>query len=458
MPEAVTDARWFLVVGVVLVVVALGGSVLRRLPVTTAIVYLAIGVAIGPVGLGLVRLDPIDDAGIIELLAELAVIVSLFTAGLKLRDPIRDRRWRRPIRLATISMVLTVSLIALVGTTLLGLPLGAAVILGAVLAPTDPVLASDVQVEHPRDRDELRFSLTGEAGFNDGSAFPFVMLGLGLLGLHELGPAGARWLAVDVAWAVVGGLAIGAVLGTVVARVVLYLRRTHREAVGLDEFLCLGLIALAYGVALLLHTYAFLAVFAAALAVRSIERVTTQEADEADEAILEAVEAPGGDASSLAADAVRGPAHLASQLLGFNERLERIGEVAVVVLLGALLASVPFPTAGWWFVPLLFLVIRPLAVLVGLAGDRSSRPLLALTAWFGIRGIGSVYYLAYAIVHGLAVDAEAVASLVLWTIAASIVVHGVSVTPLMGRYETWRRTRAARRAREGVGEGGATAT
>jgi NhaP-type Na+/H+ or K+/H+ antiporter len=451
MPDALTDARWFVVAGLVFVIVALSHSVLRRLPVTTAIVYLGIGVIVGPVGLGLIRLDPIADAGVIELVAELAVIVSLFSAGLKLRDPIRDRRWRRPVRLATVSMLVTVALVALAGTTVLGLPIGAAVILGAILAPTDPVLASDVQVGHPTDRDELRFSLTGEAGFNDGSAFPLVMLGLGLLGLHELGAGGVRWIALDVVWAVAGGLGVGALLGTVIAHVVLYLRRTHREAVGLDEFLCLGLIGLAYGVALLLHTYAFLAVFAAALAVRRIERATTEQADEADETILESV-------TTSAADAVRGPAHLASELLRFNERLERIGEVAVAVLLGALLASAPLPPAAWWFVPLLFLVIRPVAVVVGLAGDRSSRPLLALTAWFGIRGIGSVYYLAFALVHGLAVDAEAITSLVLWTIAASIVVHGVSVTPLMARYESWRGSRGGGRPREGLGEGSATRT
>ena len=281
MPDAVTDPRWFVVAGMVFVIVALAHSVLRRLPVTTAIVYLGIGVIIGPIGLGLIRLDPIDDAGLIELVAELAVIVSLFSAGLKLRDPIRDRRWRRPVRLATVSMLVTVALVAFVGTMLLGLPIGAAVMLGAILAPTDPVLASDVQVEHPTDRDELRFSLTGEAGFNDGSAFPLVMLGLGLLGLHELGAAGCDGSRSTSCGRSPAGSASVRVLGTVIAQVVLYLRRTHREAVGLDEFLCLGLIGLAYGVALLLHTYAFLAVFAAALAVRRIERATTEQADEA---------------------------------------------------------------------------------------------------------------------------------------------------------------------------------
>src|SRR5688500_2214817 len=365
MPAEITDPRWFVLAGVVFVAVALGGSVLKRLPVTGSVLYLLIGVVVGPVGLGLVRLDPIRDAGLLELLSELAVIVSLFTAGLKLRAPIVSRRWRRPIRLAFVSMTVTVVLIAFAGTYFLGLPLAAAGILGAILAPTDPVLASDVQVEDPSDTDELRFSLTAEAGFNDGSAFPFLMLGLGLFGLHELGEFGARWLVIDVAWAAAGGLAVGAALGTIVGRIVLYLRRTHQEAVGLDEFLCLGLIGLSYGVALLLGTYAFLAVFAAGLAVRRIERQTTDEAVEP-ERLADVVRGPaGGDPLKAAVDEIGGPAFMASELLTFNERLERIGEVAIVVIIGALLATTPFPADLVWFAPVLFLVIRPAAVLAG---------------------------------------------------------------------------------------------
>ena len=140
-------------------------------------------------------------------------------------------------------MTITVGFVALIGVVGFNLPLGAAVLLGAILAPTDPVLASDVQTEHPWDVDCLRFSLTGEAGLNDGTAFPFVMLGLGLLGLHELGEFGWRWLAIDVLWAIVGGLGIGSLLGNLVGRFVLYLRREHKEAIGTDDFLALGLIA-----------------------------------------------------------------------------------------------------------------------------------------------------------------------------------------------------------------------
>ena len=179
-----------------------------------------------------------------------------------------DGRWLLPLRLAVVSMIVTVALIAAAGVAWLGLSLGAAILLGGILAPTDPVLAADVQVAEPTDRDRLRFSLTGEAGLNDGTAFPFVLLGLGLLGLHDLGASLWRWLAVDVLWGVGAGIDIGAALGTLVGRFVLYLRRTHKEAVGLDNFLALGLIGITYGLASWPHGYGFLAVFAAGVALR----------------------------------------------------------------------------------------------------------------------------------------------------------------------------------------------
>ena len=201
--------------------------------------------------------DPLIYSGILERVAEVAVLISLFAVGLKLGLPLSDKGWRLPARLAIVSMTITVALIAAIGMLGLGLSLGAAVLLGAILAPTDPVLASDVQVLEASDRDRLRFSLTGEGGLNDGAAFPFVMLGLGLLGLHDLGTAGWRWLAVDVLWAIAGGLLIGGALGTLIGRLVVYLRSRHKESVGLDEFLALGLIALAYGLAVLSQAMAF---------------------------------------------------------------------------------------------------------------------------------------------------------------------------------------------------------
>jgi len=446
-----TFTLWFLIAGGLLIFMALAGSVLRRLPLSTAMVYLTVGLGLGPLGIGLLDLDLVRDAALIERVAEIAVLISLFSAGLKLRMPLSEGRWRLPGRLAFGSISLTVGLIALAGVAGLGLPLGAAILLGGLLAPTDPVLAADVQVEHPGDRDRLRFSLTGEAALNDGSAFPFVMLGLGLLGLHELGAFGWRWLAIDVLWAGVGGLVIGWLLGMLVGRLVLYLRRTHKEAVGLDDFLGLGLIALSYGAALLMHTYGFLAVFAAGLALRRIEMQSTAMQDISQDTAPLLQPTPGTDhAEQLATDPDHAPAYLAQAVLGFNEQLERIGEVAVVVLIGGLLATSQLPSASIWFVPLLLLVIRPVSVWLGLLGSHSSGTQRWLIAWFGIRGIGSVYYLAYAVQHGLEPAlAKQLAALVLTTVAASIIVHGISVTPLMRLYRHKQSAPQHGRATEG---------
>ncbi|HSF39878.1 MAG TPA: sodium:proton antiporter [Thermoanaerobaculia bacterium] len=423
---------WFLVLGGLLVVIALIASRVRHLPLTTAVLYLLVGIALGAFGTGAIRLDPLRHAGFLERVTELAVLVSLFTAGLKFRLAVRDKLWRLPIRLASISMVVTVGLIALIGTFGLGLPLGAAVLLGAILSPTDPVLASDVQLSHAGDRNRLRFSLTGEAGLNDGTAFPFVMLGLGLLGQHEIGAWGWRWLAVDILWAVAAGIGIGFGLGTLVGRLVLFLRKKHKEAFGLDDFLALGLIGVSYGAALLLHSYGFLAVFAAGLALRRIERLATPTDEPPDVREM----AAAGSEEEIATDPEKAPAYMAQAVLGFNEQVERIFEVGVVLLIGGMLSWRFLPPEALWFIPVLFLVVRPLAVLTGLAGARLPRFEKRMIAWFGIRGIGSLYYLMYAIEHGLdPALAETLVGLTLTTITASILIHGISVTPFMKLHE-----------------------
>ncbi|HEY9247933.1 MAG TPA: cation:proton antiporter, partial [Rariglobus sp.] len=179
-----TFESWVLLISGLLLLMGLCTAYVNRLPFTGAMVYLVIGVALGPAGANALRLDPQEQVALFLHAAEATVVISLFTVGLKLRLPVRDKRWLPAIVLAFVSMTATVGLITLAGVAWLHLPLGAAVLLGGILAPTDPVLASDLQLKHAGDRTELRLALTGEAGFNDGTAFPFVMLGLGLLGLH----------------------------------------------------------------------------------------------------------------------------------------------------------------------------------------------------------------------------------------------------------------------------------
>ena len=423
------STAWYVIAGTLLIGMALAGTVLKRLPLTAAIFYLMAGAALGPWGVGLLRVDAIEDASWLERLTEVAVIISLFTAGLKLRLPASDRRWRVSVLLATVAMMLTIGGIAAFAVAVVALPLGAAVLLGAMLAPTDPVLASDVQVEHEHDAEPVRVGLTGEAGLNDGSAFPFVVLGLGLMGAHDLRESAWHWLAIDLGWAVAAGLGVGTLCGAGVGKLVLYLRREHREAIGLDEFLALGLIALSYGLALLVHGYGFLAVFAAGLSMRRIEREQSELAPPAD--VVQA----GASAEEQATGPDTAPAYMARAVLNFNEQLERLGELAVVLILGAMLADIESPGAGFWVAAALFVVIRPLATLIALFHAPLSRTQRAFIAWFGVRGVGSVYYLAYALTHGVAAGpARVLADVTLVVVAASIVLHGISVTPMMRRY------------------------
>lgn len=421
----------YLVIGLLLIFLAVAGSVLKRLPLSTAMLYLLVGIGFGPVGFKLIQLDPIENSVLLERITEVSVIVSLFSTGLKLRLPLSDGRWRLVLRLAVGSMILTVLLIALLGVVGLHMPIGAALLLGGILAPTDPVLASNVEVEHPWDRDRLRFSLTGEAALNDGSNSPFVFLGMGMLGLESSSANLWHWVAMDVVWASAGGIAIGGLLGTAIGKLVLYLRRKHKEAVGLDDFLALGLIALTYGVALLSHAYGFLAVFTAGLALRRIEMHSTKDMPPEDVREM----AKAGEEEEIATDPQKAPAYMAQAVLGFNEPLGRIGEMVVVLLLGTMLTPRYLPIQALWFVPMLLVVVRPVSVWLGLINSRTSRLQRYLMAWFGIRGIAAIYYVMYAINHGLPkVLAQQLTALTFTTVAVSIVVHGISVTPLMNFY------------------------
>ena len=438
-------AIWAVIIGALLTTMALSSSLLKRLPLSAAMLYLVVGIGLGTAGWGLMAPDPLSDSAVLERITEVAVAVSLFAAGLKLGLPLSNKHWRLPLRLAFVSMSLTVGLIVLIAMFGLGLPLGAAVLLGGILAPTDPVLASDVQVEDATDRDRLRFSLTGEGAFNDGAAFPVVMLGLGLLGLHELGAGGWRWLAVDVLWAFAGGLAIGALLGALIGKLVVYLRSRHKESVGLDEFLALGLIALAYGVAVLCHASGFLAVLAAGLALQRVqEREPGSNASAVAQAVAHATPPAGQTQEERATDPEHASANMMQAVRGFNEQLERIGEVGVVLVVGAMLAFTTFYAVNLWFVLLVFVVVRPVSVWLGLAGAPILRDQRVLISWFGIRGIGSVYYLMFAINHQLPQAlAQQIVNITLTAVAVSIVLHGVSVTPLMNLYAR----RKARRLR-----------
>ncbi|UXI70338.1 cation:proton antiporter [Tahibacter amnicola] len=424
-------AEWSLVVGLLLLTMALTSKLVGRLPLSNAMVYLALGWLLGPDVADVLRPDPMEHTIVLERMAEIALLISLFAVGLQLGVPMRDPRWRLPLRLAFVSMTATVAMVTCVSVWLLDLPLGAAVCLGAILAPTDPVLASGVVSDSGVRPNRVGFSLAGEGGLNDGTAFPFVMLGLGIAGLHDMGPGYARWAGVDLAWATIGGATIGGVLGAATGRIVVYLRTRHEEAVGLDEFLALGLVGTAYGLAQLSLASGFLSVFAAGLALQRVR----EQPQQGTPPLPSADEVEGHSYETMATHPAHASATLKDSVQQFNEKLEKLAELALVLVVGAMLAyATPLP-AALWFVPLLIVVLRPLSVLLATGGEGLSRPQRFLIGWFGIRGIGSIFYLLLALRYGLSGPvADTVIALTLWTVSASIIVHGVTAQPLMHRY------------------------
>jgi NhaP-type Na+/H+ or K+/H+ antiporter len=418
---------WFLIVGALLILIGLTDTWRREMPVCSAALYLVAGHLLGPEVFGFLDLDLRRDAVLLERLTEAAVLISIFAVGLRLRAPLRDRLWRVPLVMATVTMLLTIALIFGAGVAA-GLAIGPALLLAAALAPTDPVLASDVQVDHEHDRDRLRFSLTAEAGLNDGTAFPFVMLALGLLGVHSLGEWGVQWWQRDLLWATFGGLAVGWASGFAFSRLVVWLRREREQALGMESFLTLGLIALTAGVAMLLQVYGFLAVFAAGVAMRQVERVDTP-----DDVV------PVDDVARLGSEAAAHPqkatAYMAKVVMDFTLDLEKLAEMVVMVVIGTLITDDAFTPLSVGIALAVCFVARPLAVFMTTRGMALTASQRRLAAWFGVRGVGSMYYLAFAVAHGASgPELKPVADAVLVTVALSVLMHGSSATPIMRLY------------------------
>jgi NhaP-type Na+/H+ or K+/H+ antiporter len=433
------ETLWFLIVGAVLVFMGLAATTLRRLPVSAAMFYLAIGYVLGLPGVALLRLDMAADAHLLRTITEVALLVSLFAIGLRLRLGMLEKLWTVPLRLGFLAMLATIPLLTLFGVYVLRLGWGPALLLASILAPTDPVLAHDVQVRDPGDHDLLRFALSGEGGLNDGIALPFAMLGLALCAA----PAGQGAellnlkLAGGMVWGVAGAIAIGSALGWATTHAVAWLRTRHAQALGLEGFFALGLIELSFGAAQLAHTYGFLAVFAAGVAMRRVEHRASggQSARET----LGTVDAENVEAT--AANPSKAHAYITESVLGFTIELESIAEVAVMAMVGNVLATLQTSLFTWQTAALcvaLFVIVRPVSVEVSLLGSSATPAQRRLMSWFGIRGIGSFYYLAFALEHGSANDVSPLIPLTLAVITASVVIHGVSATPLMNWYRRVR--------------------
>lgn len=428
------SSQWFLLIGCLLLARGLTSAALKRSPFTSAIIYLAAGILVGPSVLNVFYFDPLKQSALLETLTEVAVLISLFSAGVKMPVPVSLSRWRPPLMLAWVSMTITVVLIAAFAYYVLALPLGAGILLGAILAPTDPVLATDVQSRHPGDNDQLRFTLTCEAGMNDGTAFPFVMLGLGMLGLHEIGESGLRWLLLDVLWATAAAIVVGAVCGAVIARIGWNMRGYGPKHEVLDDLVALGLIAVAYGICVSIHAWGFLAVFFAGVALRQTELKLAQVGRKQPERLQ--FDPPSKTETDDSPDQ-EPPSTVSEEALIFQDHLERLSELLLVLLLGGMLLLEFWTWRTVGLALFVFIIARPLSVFVGLLGSGTSWRIRSMSGWFGVRGIGSIYYLMYAIQHGLPHDlARDMIQLTLIVVTLSILVHGTSVKPLMSRF--WR--------------------
>jgi NhaP-type Na+/H+ or K+/H+ antiporter len=455
---AMSYLAWIALSGALLLTMALSSAYIKRLPISTSLVYLALGVALGPVGFNVVSIDVREDAAWFERLTELAVIVSLFVCGAKLRLPLASPAWRAPLRLAGPLMLLSIAGVAAFAHFVADLPLGAALLVGAVLAPTDPVLASAIAVENASDHDRMRYGLSGEAGLNDGAAFPFVILGL--LWLEHGGPGKwlTGWALHRVVWAVPAGLLLGYVLGRLLGRLAVQIRTRERDTAAPSDFLALAIIALSYVGAETIGAWGFLSVFASGLGLRHAEahvvhmfphpRLAHDGHGPADAERPE-VNAPRPTAEShppaenlvakASADELKEPSVAAgamiAEVLSFGDTAERLLEVMLVLMVGMALAQHWDPRA-FALAFVVMLVVRPLGTQLVLLGTPTTFMQRALIGWFGVRGIGSLYYLAYALTHGLPqAFAAQLSAFTLSIVAISVAVHGTTASPLLKRYE-----------------------
>ena len=386
---------------------ALGGAIfvahwlprlLFRRPVSSSAPLMLLGLAAWAVVPGMPEvLDPRASPEIWERASEIVLIVVLFATGLRIDSVGVWRDWQPALRLLVVTMPLSIFAVALLGWGLAGMTLAGAILLGSALSPTDPVLAGDVQIGPPLEGGEhpVRYALTVEAGLNDGLAFPFVFLGL-LLAAGSIDSGGdlGVWFLRDYCYPIIVGALLGAAVGWILGKSMFHLpvnatlRRSGPGVIALaGVLLCYGLVALAEG-------NGFVGVFFAGLFCRRVE--------------------------------ARHQFH--RRLHAFSEALEHAVTAILLVMLGSTLPTL-WPVLDWQHTVIgfgLLLVIRPLTGWIGLLGTNLDPRERWVVAFFGVRGVGTIYYMAYASGVVEFVNKDQLWALVAFTIFGSTVLHGLT--------------------------------
>lgn len=405
MMLAVSYPLLLLVIGALLLLGSWAPMMLRRLPLSLPMLCLLAGFGLSFTNLVRLPAGPLGDGGVAEKINEMIVVLALMEAGLRLDRRFSLRRWASVWRLLLIAMPLTIGTLLLLGHYALGFGWPASLLLAASLAPTDPVLAADVQTGPPGagEDGETRFALTAEAGLNDGFAFPFIVLALLLeRGVADIG----HWLAADL----FGELAVGLLVGTIVGRAVGYLL-FELPAIKLSNtgegLAAIGATLLCYAVTLMLQGNGFVAVFVSAIAIRS----------------------------TCPDDAF----HVT--MAEFSAQVERVLVMLILLVLGWGLGSgllQAITPMGVCVALVLIAVIRPASALIGFAGSREGRYAWMLIGFFGIRGIGTLFYLQYAFNRQPFAEKQAIWAICSLAIAASVFVHGILSKPAMARADARR--------------------
>lgn len=430
---------WIGAVGLLLLFMSIFSVFFRRGPFTAFSFYLITGITCGPWLCNLVQLDLAEHALWAERITSVAIAASLFITGLKLRLPFRRHAWRIGGLLAFPAMLITIIMMCLCTHYLFGIGWISALAFSAMIAPTDPVLASLISVNHARDDDELRTTLSVEAGLNDGTALPFLGLALLLYHTDSSGFSAALlldWAFIDVLWALASGLFIGFMLGRVVGMVATYLRKSHNDVTP-NDLMALALIALSYAIAELLVSSGFLAAFAAGVGLRRAEKKIVEKGGH---------HSPGEDNTHSPAEQLINPHQrhdieknsltksiglVVGDAISFGSTLERLFAAGIIIALGITLAE-HWDLRGIYLGFLLFVIVRPAAVYIVTQGQGIPKLTRFLIGWFGIRGIGSINYATYAYVHGLnGTSGQEIMNIALTLVVTSVLLHGLSLAPLL---------------------------